>query len=276
MTFEEFFKKKKIDLTALQNGEPVLFAEFKDHYERMGEKSFDHTKKYWFNQLRHRFPAPVEAKVEKVHIENQLAEQTITEALTETAAPASVGFKPRFKAGIVNKPAEDKPGEAPPAPTEEKPAETPTPAVGFKPRFKASMVSKSAEEKPTEEIPTEAKSVEELPEAPQAKPAVGFKPRFKAGVTNRPVEERPADVTPPAPEEKTEDTTVEKPAETAPKPVGFKPRFKAGVTNKPAEEQPAEAAPPAAQEKTDEPPAEQPASTAPKPMGFKPRFKAKE
>ena len=276
MTFEEFFKKKRIDLPALQNGEPVLFAEFKDHYERMGEKSFDHTKKYWFNQLRHRFPAPVEAKVEKVHIENQLAEQTITEALTETAAPASVGFKPRFKPGMVNKPAEDKPVEATSASTEDKSAETPASTVGFKPRFKASMVSKPVEEKPAEETSAEAKPVEELPEAPQAKPAVGFKPRFKAGVTNKPVEEKPAEVIPPAPEEKTEDATVEKPAEAAPKPVGFKPRFKAGVTNKPAEEKPAEAAPPAAQEKTDEPPVEQPASTAPKPMGFKPRFKAKE
>src|SRR5476651_1263559 len=102
MTFEEFFKKKKISLDLLQAGEPALFAEFKNHYEQMGEKSFDHTKKYWFNQLRLKYPAPPEVKVEKIHIENQLAEQTINEALSEASVPvaATTGFKPRFKAAM--------------------------------------------------------------------------------------------------------------------------------------------------------------------------------
>src|ERR1700712_5325541 len=99
MTFEEFFKKKKIDLLALQQGEQSLFSEFKTHYEQMGEKSFDHTKKYWFNKLRRRFPAAPEVKTEKVRIENPLAEQTITESLIEPvkAAP-KLGFAPKFKA----------------------------------------------------------------------------------------------------------------------------------------------------------------------------------
>src|ERR1700755_1501690 len=107
MTFEEFFKKKKISLVALEQGEPGLFSEFKIHYEQMGEKSFDHTKKYWFNKLRLRFPAPVEVKAEKVIIENRLAEQTITESLVESSEPApTIGFRPKFKAGVT-KPTEE-------------------------------------------------------------------------------------------------------------------------------------------------------------------------
>src|SRR5579862_2594239 len=107
MTFEEFFKKKKIDLAALESAETGLFSEFKTHYKQMGEKSFDHTKKYWFNKLRRRFPLAPEAKAEKPHMENQLAEQTITESLTETVpAPPSpkLGFVPKFKAGNMAKP----------------------------------------------------------------------------------------------------------------------------------------------------------------------------
>ncbi len=38
MTFEEFFKKKKIDLGLLNAAEPTLFAEFELHYNLMGEK----------------------------------------------------------------------------------------------------------------------------------------------------------------------------------------------------------------------------------------------
>src|SRR3954463_8883962 len=97
MLFEEFFKKKRIDLAALQAAEGALFSEFKDHFEQMGEKSFDHTKKYWFNKLRRQFPVPLEVKTEKVHIKNPLAEQTITESLTEPGTPAKVGFTPKFR-----------------------------------------------------------------------------------------------------------------------------------------------------------------------------------
>ena len=65
MTFEEFFKKKRIDLPALEKAEPALLSEFKTHFEQMGEKSFDHTKKYWFNKLRltyHLAPEPKSGK----------------------------------------------------------------------------------------------------------------------------------------------------------------------------------------------------------------------
>ena len=101
MDITEFFKKKKIDLTALEKAEGALFSEFKAHYEQMGEKSFDHTKKYWFNKLRRRFPLAPEIKTEKLHIANPLAEQTITESLIETITsppPAKMGFVPKFKA----------------------------------------------------------------------------------------------------------------------------------------------------------------------------------
>ena len=55
MTFEEFFAKKKIDLEALQKEQPDLFNEFKFHFEEMGEKSFDHSKKFWFNKMKTSF-----------------------------------------------------------------------------------------------------------------------------------------------------------------------------------------------------------------------------
>ena len=107
MTFEEFFKKKKISLVALEQGEPGLFSEFRIHFEKMGEKSFDHTKKYWFNKLRRRFPVPLEVKTEKAHIQNPLAEQTITESLTEPGTPSKVGFTPKFRP-VAPKPADRK------------------------------------------------------------------------------------------------------------------------------------------------------------------------
>ncbi|HTD40968.1 MAG TPA: hypothetical protein VK671_10135 [Mucilaginibacter sp.] len=179
MTFDEFFKKKKISLVALEQGEPALFSEFKVHFEKMGEKSFDHTKKYWFNKLRLRFPAPLEPKVEKVVMENPLAEQTINETLSETpAAPApKVGFTPRFKAGATK--AAETTSSPEPKPEIEKPNEgekpMSAPAVGFKPRFKAG-VTKPAE--PAQNTEPEKPKEESTPP-----PALGFKPKFKAGIT---------------------------------------------------------------------------------------------
>ncbi|MDP9047680.1 MAG: hypothetical protein M3N14_06045, partial [Bacteroidota bacterium] len=109
MTFEEFFKKKRIDLVALDKSEPALFSEFKIHFEQMGEKSFDHTKKYWFNKVRRQFPLAPEVKTEKVHIENPVAEQTVIESLAEPQpaipSPAKLGFVPKFKAANIPEPA---------------------------------------------------------------------------------------------------------------------------------------------------------------------------
>jgi hypothetical protein len=181
MDFEEFFRKKRIDLAALGKAEPALLSEFKTHFEQMGEKSFDHNKKYWFNKLRLIYHLAPEPKSEKVVIENRLAEQTITEALSETTPPpANAGFKPRFKPGM-GKPAE------PATPGTEKavePTETPTPppaSVGFKPRFKAG-VTKPAEPAAEQKEETKAEpKIEDKPgEGTEPKPAnIGFNPRFK-------------------------------------------------------------------------------------------------
>ena len=226
MTFEEFFVKKRIDLLAFEKAEPALFSEFKTHFGQMGEKSFDHTKKYWFNKLRRQFHLAPELKPEKPAIANPLAQQTITESLTEQSAaaqPAKQGFVPRFKAGNVTKPpvAEEK--------TEEKQAGIEATAVpvmpkpGFTPRFKAASMAKPAvvEEKPEKK----QASTDPDPATPAAK--VGFTPRFKAANMAKPAVTEPADI---------QKTTEEKPAATAPEPEektteisspkpGFKPRF---------------------------------------------------
>ncbi len=52
MTIDEFFVKKKIDLVQLKAANEPLFQEIVAHYEAMGPKSFDHTKKYLFNNWR--------------------------------------------------------------------------------------------------------------------------------------------------------------------------------------------------------------------------------
>jgi hypothetical protein len=212
MTFEEFFTKKRIDLAALQQGEPALFSEFKMHYEQMGEKSFDHTKKYWFNKIRRQYNIPPEVKTEKPKIENQLAEQTVTESLEELAKP-KLGFVPKFKTAATKSaetPIEEKKEET-------AAAEAPQPKLGFTPKFKAGVI------KPAAENPAEEKK-EEIPV--EDKPKIGFTPRFKVGVS-KPAAENPV-------EEKKEETT----AENKPK-IGFTPKFKAGVTKStpPPEEQ---------------------------------------
>jgi hypothetical protein len=147
MDFEEFFKKKRIDLGALQMGEPALFSEFKTHYAQMGEKSFDHTKKYWFNTLRRKYYLAPELKPEKVKIDNPLAEQTITESLIENTAPApKLGFTPKFRAASPPKtaaaPSEEKPDEKIDKPTS---ASDEAPKPAYKPRFNMKNLPKKEE-----------------------------------------------------------------------------------------------------------------------------------
>lgn len=290
MTFEEFFQKKRISLTALQAGEPGLFAEFKTHFEKMGEKSFDHTKKYWFNKLRQTYHLPPEQKPEKMHLENRLAEQTIVDTLTDTIPTPSVGFKPRFSTAVV-KPADetteqnaDKPiGQNAAAETPdqnsavaEKPAAK---AAGFKPRFNPKMVTgKAVDEvaKPEESASKDEVNMEtpapEQPEASVAKPA-GFKPRFNAKmVAAKPVAaEDSKTAEPPA----TIENEAVQPAEPMAKPSGFKPRFNAKmVTPKPAEGISEKEEVKAVEEQVEQTPAES-AEAAPKSVGFKPRFNMK-
>ncbi|MBD1394339.1 hypothetical protein [Mucilaginibacter glaciei] len=251
MTFEEFFKKKRIDLVALRSREPGLYSEFEKHFNQMGEKSFDHTKKYWFNKLRLLYHLAPELKPEKVHIENQLAEQTITESLLEEkiAAP-SVGFKPRFKAGVAKVDEVKEVSESEQAP--------PKPA-GFTSRFKAGVTKP----KPVDEV----KEVEEAAGSEQASPKpAGFIPRFKAGVTKpKPVDEA---------KEVEEIKKVEEAAgseQSTPKPAGFTPRFKAGITKT----APVAVDTPTADSETVNTETESPVEAAPKPTGFKPRFNMK-
>jgi len=249
MDFEEFFKKKRIDLVALDKAEPALFSEFKTHFEKMGEKSFDHTKKYWFNKLRHQYHLAPEIKTEKPQIENPLAEQTVTESLLESAATppaAKPGFVPRFKAANIAKPpaAEAKPEVIPAPPvventdtaksTPETPAVPTSPKPGFTPRFKAANMPKPvvSEDDKEEMSPTavEENKVEEKPAEGESTPAspapkLGFTPKFRAGNIPKPAdseEKKEAALT----VVDDENAPVEKPAAdaTPPKPP-YKPRF---------------------------------------------------
>ncbi len=107
MTFEEFFIKKKIDLTHLRQVHPSLYEEFRNHYAQMGEKSFDHTKKYWFNRLRKDFllPDPVKPVPEKpaapaAKTTPASADNPETPSSNQPPAVKPAGFTPRFKPGV--------------------------------------------------------------------------------------------------------------------------------------------------------------------------------
>jgi hypothetical protein len=265
MLFEEFFKKKKINLGALQQGDQELFLEFKEHYEQMGEKSFDHTKKFWFNKLRRQYPLPPEVKAEKLRAENQIAEQTVTDTLTEPS--------PRDKAPDLNKPQTTNAEVHKPA--------TASPKLGFKPKFKqATAPVHSPEDEPAQPVTNDGETQPgETPVAPV--PKAGFKPRFKAGITPP---TKPVDETPDAAKESSVNPEIpagDKAADAPASKMGFKPRFKAGVTttNKPADE-PTTAATAPTKEVEKEVQADQTATdtsseaSAPAKLGFKPRFKA--
>ncbi|POY34811.1 hypothetical protein C3K47_18405 [Solitalea longa] len=96
MTFEEFFAKKKIDLLALKAGMPSLYDEFKNHYEQMSEKSFDHSKKFWFNKLRLDFPLKEEPKSAPA-VSNPTTETQNNPAETSQSGG---GYKPLFRKKI--------------------------------------------------------------------------------------------------------------------------------------------------------------------------------
>jgi hypothetical protein len=245
MTFDEFFKKKRVDLVALEKAEPALFSEFKTHFEQMGEKSFDHTKKYWFNKTRRQFPLAPEVKTEKPHIENPLAEQTITESLTETApVSAKTGFVPRFRAAA---PAtEDK--------KEELPATAPSPAppkISFTPKFRAATHPVPVTEDNKDELPVISEPKQALAENTAAKPA-GFVPQFKMKPKAEIEESTPVINDEPTP------VTESKPA--------YKPRF---ISSKPKlevkEDTPAVEDIPRAIENTEKKPAYKPRFVPPKP-----------
>jgi len=94
MTFEEFFTKKKIDLVQLEKAEPALYSELSDHFASMGEKSFDHTKKFWFNKLRRIYHLVPPDKADS-KVETAIASQA--EPLSSPTIQQKPAFAPRFK-----------------------------------------------------------------------------------------------------------------------------------------------------------------------------------
>jgi hypothetical protein len=280
MLFEEFFKKKKISLDTLQQGDPGLFSEFKLHYEQMGEKSFDHTKKVWFNKLRHQYPLPPEVKAEKLRAENQIAEQTVADTLTEPSprdqAP-KLGFTPKFK--TQGTPPDNEAAKAEAAPKNEVPKEATAKPAAYKPKFQAKNIPAKLTDnaevgKPEQQ--TDASPSAPVNEQPEAPAKIGF----KAGVTSsKPVEakkEQPEDseeTESPAGTAESKDTEATPPAK-----VGFQPRFKAGTTTtiKSPDESSATASETEGTEQSEpiravETPNKTPDAAK---LGFKPRFKA--
>lgn len=201
LTFEEFFAKKKIDLVQLQNAEPSLFAEFKKDFEPMGEKSFDHSKKFWFNKLRRIYHLKEEPKPAKTEIEmTEIASQA--EPLDSPTIEQKPAYTPRFKSA---NPAQNIPDTDPAS----SPGEKSTAA--YTPRFRPGSTAAAPQKTPVvnSDQPTEEK----------AKPA--YTPRFKMQ-------------TPVKQEDETKDSDNSVPSdETTEKPAAYKPRF--NVKSIPAE-----------------------------------------
>lgn len=265
MTFEEFFTKKKIDLKALKAADELLFEEFKAHYSAMGEKSFDHSKKFWFNKLRKSFHLTEE---EVVVVKKTIQEDKIetTSSTTDANASKPAGFKPRFKAPAPSEPSNQKeepktePSTTPSEATDSAVTEIPKPA-GFKPRFKAGVTkaestdSTQAATPPTTAVRAEptAESDQLIPSAAvesnaattasegqtdnlaehitgEASKPAGFKPRFKPGITKSGITTGNTSTPPAASTESTPTEATAGSTSEPSKPTGFKPRFKAGVT----------------------------------------------
>src|SRR5690606_1186446 len=273
LTVTEFFNKKKIDIQAMKNAKPDLYSEFERDYTEMGEKSFDHSKKFWFNKLRHQFlleevdggrAQTQSAANENLNKGNKVAAKptgfrpkntgavaakhhhvgdsgdTASPSLEESSSKPS-GFTPRFK-GKTN-PAE-KPSSADQVSEQPSGSSAASKPSGFTPRFKGKA---NPAEKPSSEEQVRAPP---SGSGPPSKPSA-FTPRFK-GKTN------------PAEKPSSADQVSEQPSESSPasKPSGFTPRFKgkAITTGKPSSEEQV---------------SERPSGSSPtsKPLGFTPRFK---
>lgn len=209
MTFEEFFNKKRIDLGLMKDADPVLYSEFKNHFELMGEKSFDHTKKFWFNKLRHLY-----------HLADPI-KKAVTQEETQIASQAEPLKSPTIEQGSAV--------AQPPGGQEAKPSAIPKP--GFRPRSIPSAAAKAADapRPAAQDLPLDK------PAAPASKP--GFKPRNVKPVsgelsedaqntTSRPGQDIPSDAS--------QGNTA-----NVPKPA-YKPRFNAGKVPEKAESKPEE------------------------------------
>lgn len=178
MTFEEFLIKKKINPVQLKDTEQAFFDEFKSHFEQMGEKSFDHSKKFWFNKLRRAYPLAEEVKIPVVGVllpQAEALEATSLEAPAAEALEAKPTFKPRFKANIPAKTVvkDEKTTETP---NSEPTIPTDTAKPAYKPRFKAPA-------KPADELEVKESDIAPQQEIVDPKPA--YRPRFKGGVGNK-------------------------------------------------------------------------------------------
>lgn len=227
LTFEDFFAKKKIDLALLREVKPDLYGEFKSHYEAMGERSFDHTKKYWFNKLRKDFLLKEEPKsAESIARTHQTP--TTEGTSPESSAPKPAGFIPRFKTAA-------KPREEKTSPKSDNPAEA-KPKPGFKPRFKPGVTkteSQATTHKPQATVDEHALKPDETAGKEAAKPS-GFKPRFKPGMANLAEDKESGPTASGSPEDGRAKPTEAASSSENTKPVApsraFRPRFMAGKT----------------------------------------------
>ncbi|WP_256012961.1 hypothetical protein [Desertivirga xinjiangensis] len=269
MTFEEFFAKKKIDLGQLEKAEPGLFSEFKSHFHLMGEKSFDHSKKFWFNKLRRLYHLAAQEKEAKP-VQTAIAAQAepLSSPTMEQVPSAPSEIKETSAASPIGKPA-FKPRNIPVKNTEEvkpdMPAEETVPVKkpGFRPRNLPSADAQSVDSRPGQSEVSEKPSAEAASTSEVKQP---YRPKFN--VRNLPknpsgVEEQTGSSTEETASPEPENKSPEIPGE--PKPA-YKPRFnpKNVPVQKPAEEE-TDAA---------ENAAEEPSPEAPKPA-YKPRFNAK-
>jgi hypothetical protein len=182
MTFEEFLIKKKIDPVQLQDADQDFFDEFKSHFNQMGEKSFDHSKKFWFNKLRRANPLAEEAKIlavaDTLEAPQAKARDSVAEVLEAPSPESKPTFKPRFKANITASKIEVKNNQveetATPVPEASKHTDTAKPP--YKPRFKAPA-------KPADEL--QDKELEIAPQKEIVDPKPAYRPRFKAGVVKK-------------------------------------------------------------------------------------------
>jgi hypothetical protein len=150
LTFEEFSAKKKIDLALFQQAEPDLYSEFKSEYDQMGEKSFDHSKKFLFNKIRRAYHIKEEPKTEKPVIElTEIASQALP--LDSPAIDQKPAYTPRFKPRVMPQPASVKDDQELKAEAEQKPKEKKADALPEKPAYKPRFNMKNIKPPPEEE-----------------------------------------------------------------------------------------------------------------------------
>jgi hypothetical protein len=167
----------------------------------MGEKSFDHSKKFWFNKLRRAYPL---AEVVKIAVAPQ-AEALEASSFETHKAPVAEAMVPQAEAL-----------ESPVAEVlEAKPAFKPPVAEALE--AKANINTSNTEIKNNQVEETETPNSEPTKPTDTAKPA--YKPRFKAPA--KPADELEAKESDLAPSNEIVD----------PKPA-YRTRFKAGVGKK--------------------------------------------